>query len=482
MNPHSFLIDFSANSSPNGNTPIVTINKQSTPFEKRNSIIEFIGSFNDKFSSEQNELLLELLIDSTKAFSEKIAQEQKTKYTKMISTATPQQILQYYKTNMTSVEMSESKKLAMNINIPVNSLFTLNPKPKRFDPSSTVNGLRELFSKLQNEVAHDPSVSSFVPAILNKAQEFIASGIKPVNPGPKIKKGMELIKSGIPPNAKASTKKAYTDLENEFIRIRNLIAANGLPGDNNFKFDKNNITLLLGENVTQGSNGRIRPPLRNTIISRFMTNIGNIIKRSRIGDLMALTFRGTFNGNRMITSNVPTNINPRIRTSNINEETEMSGTKSNIEITTSLNENELMVKFTGIINSTTIGGIYSINTYSLSYISQSIYFNLLKLPENKKKLYANNSGVKDTTDQDMWNSYLIFLLSYLSLMCYCMTNKTNTLGIEAPAPKYKNLMFILTNEAIQNNPIPESSTLMKSNTKQILSLSYSRLWQSLFPI
>jgi len=145
--------------------------------------------------------------------------------------------------------------------------------------------------------------------------------------------------------------------------------------------------------------------------------------------------------------------------------------------------NNIDVHYTGALNDKSFSGTFSVNLYALSYLPIEAY-NYLRNEPNALKLsivtkYGITPSSETISDQELWNAIIIFLFSYLSIMCYIYTDSCNSLNIYLPNGILPNILYSMKSKilsTISNGSIPSSAIILPSDTRQILSLSSSRLF------
>lgn len=229
-----------------------------------------------------------------------------------------------------------------------------------------------------------------------------------------------------------------------------------------------------------------------TPIQKFVTGLGEQLGKTQLGTFsrrivgLAPQFAGTSRLGQSQVSAISTQMNSVIAADTvIQTPTTVTSLTSSLQVGTTLSSSgsDLDVKCTGTLNGVSYGVSYSLKIESLSYISTEAYNNVTNISESGKQKICSDYGITPksltVTNQEIWNAYLVFLFTYLSLSVYCIVDPSNSLGIQLPETDYKNLMFLLRPdilESFSNISIPVSSLKMSDDSKQITGLSTARNW------
>lgn len=396
-----------------------------------------------------------------------------------------------------------------------------------------VDSFRGALTELQNAVSSDPNVANHVSGLLTQIQNKLALGEHPNNGGSKLRGFVGLIKTGIPPTSKPETKMALINFETIVDKIFNV--THTVPTLKGSNVTKNNIKAMISNLQTQQASlsvsyqskinsgtmsqadtatyidslSKINSQISSlqkqltksssssltmsateiTPVKKFVSGLGERIGKSQFGSLSrrVISMAPRFSGSGLTAANV-SSISAQLSSvvsanTTIQGPTATTSLSSILQVETELVGSDLTVRCTGTLNGISYGLSYTLKVESLTYISTEAFMNVVKISESAKRKMCNDSGIvpKSTivTSQEIWNAYLIFLFTYLSISVYCIVDQNNSLGIQLPETDHKNLMFLLRPDTLQsfsNVAIPVSGLRMSDDSKQILNLGTSRNW------
>lgn len=160
--------------------------------------------------------------------------------------------------------------------------------------------------------------------------------------------------------------------------------------------------------------------------------------------------------------------------------TKFSGLLSYLSVNTYEKNSEIVVSYTGVLNDQPLGGNYTVNMYALSYLPIEAYYHIKSLPNEQKSAIVSNYGLIPSdlvTDQEIWNAILVFLFTYLSIICFTYLDPCNSLGINFPCGIFPNIMYSMKPEPlsnISNSMIPSSGILAVPDTRGVLRFASAR--------
>ena len=148
-----------------------------------------------------------------------------------------------------------------------------------------------------------------------------------------------------------------------------------------------------------------------------------------------------------------------------------------MNIQTTEENNCITITFSGSLEDITVGGTFTLNKNLLNLISKPCYHKMASFSTEEKTSMCNLYGIVYQSDQDLWNSYLVFIYMYMSIMVSSSLYEENKLNLKLPKG-LKTSFFLLPESLISfsTNTIPFAASILSSDTRQILSLSYGNFW------
>lgn len=225
-------------------------------------------------------------------------------------------------------------------------------------------------------------------------------------------------------------------------------------------------------------------------LPKFAKNIGSNIGQSRLGKYFNM-FVNANRATKSLSSIDQEKIKATISNLTVTQPTTIplpttkSGFLSSLTVNTSSSGNLINVNFNIIINDVETSGVFDINSLGLSYISYEMISNTSKLSLSAKNHLCNQYGNATTnaTNVDVWNAYLIFIYSYLSLVCANILNSDSINEITIPEGSSMNLISFLSLkliDSIAGLSIPLIGLGKDRDIKNIIQLASSDMFSGYF--
>jgi hypothetical protein len=397
-----------------------------------------------------------------------------------------------------------SKKIPMSINsdeISLTNKSQLVPETNLAD----LNNITNLFINLQNETTTDPTIEENVNPLLIKAIARLSDGHKRLGNGIRLKKVIAHIKIGIPPNSNFSTREALVNLEDAILKLfpdepfpkyissaplsQNLTNQQKKIITNSMMEDKFNFLRSMAINddlnidsteFIKNTNKSIEKKISETepmsLGEMYGRNIVKYFRRVAIESKLAfIPAKAVKLAGKFL---VQTNLK-------LKEDFIRLSSTLDISISThSFHSNELIINYSGFFENVDVGGIYSLNSLILYSITSEIYFKILKMDELKKLILTNlykYNNVNAVTEQDIWNSIIIFIFSYFSVCCYILTTPNNIFKLDLSS-NCENLFYLLSPKYL--NLVSDSITNLifdsSGSVNQIIQYANPKKWIQFF--
>lgn len=154
-----------------------------------------------------------------------------------------------------------------------------------------------------------------------------------------------------------------------------------------------------------------------------------------------------------------------------NDEKLKEGYPAMLKVNTNLAEGYVIVNSSGYLNDKGFESSFSLNRNALDSIFFEFMRNVRLMSKNEKKKFAGKYGRSDIKDIDIWNSFLVYILSYLSLVYYSINAEDDKFDLDIPLVEGKNILNMLKCDIINrlsNVSIPIVSSQMDQDSKRIL--------------
>lgn len=428
--------------------------------------------FPDYIYDNLSEYSTEYLLENIYTYFLDMAQAYETDSIKIIESSGTDLplIMSNYTDIMVDAEWKESEKIPSD-----GTLFVVT---QNIGVEQVIHFLN-LFSDLYDRAVADPNVEPYASAMLSKAVYRLSQDKSGMGDGTRMRKLISVISSGIGSNCLSRTKTSLQTLKNYTIQL----FPGPIPELPNLKTAlqsarSNFMISSITEdryNILQGSN------LKSERLSKYVTSTNVQVTNLQKKNVKQTT--GTYYGTMLSSFFVRIFRRSLLKRNIIQGSASIMGTvmssnpdskiyttsASNLNISTSLQQNEVYVNFSGNLSSVSIGGSFSISANSMRYIMyRGLYSSINLNPQSALRL-VQKIGTEEINDQTLFTSFLCFLYSYLCIICYCLVDENNIFGIYIDPAGKDNMNFCLT-KTFMNEMVAEFSIAIKSQPLEVINI------------
>lgn len=162
----------------------------------------------------------------------------------------------------------------------------------------------------------------------------------------------------------------------------------------------------------------------------------------------------------------------------------VEGMASKLDVYTSINGSVITVYCSGVLKDSSFSCSFNLDGDLLKFVATEAFISVWNMSDSAKSSLCMDYGVEPSsppTESDVWNSYLVFVFSYLSVLVYSFLYQGSALDLEMPESEMRNVFFFLKPRQVThfgNMIIPISSVDLEADSKAVLSVCIARVWPS----
>lgn len=397
-----------------------------------------------------------------------------------------------------SISKFRTELQSKNITLPQYAMTALSQIETHVE-TSDINSLNSLFNLVKSSLSDADKTS--LSETLNEIQANIATAITNFLNSSSSRTARRRTNASKNVPADTNTNEVINTMIAALTKKRNDASAayadklkNGTIDQNSIDEFTANLTKLNGEIAnleSQRTNNGILFGNTDRGIPKAMKQLGTTIGQSAVGTYIKF-FVDSTKVPKSLTHDEQQQINNDISnltiTKPISHEagTKVRGLLSYLNVNTTVYNGEVTVNYNITINDEQSSGSFLLNVDALNFISYQMLTSTNKLDKAMRAKIAQEYGITVNSSDakvELWNSYLVYIYSYLSLISFCMLNKSNSLNITIPDDLSSNMISFLRMKMIckiSGVTVPMSTLTSDNDVRNITKLASAGLWPYYF--